>query len=70
MKKTYFLPNELKKELRKIWGIPIFGSKEKALMKIREWDYSSGEKSKIPIGIFYQIEKPTFEELTLKLNWQ
>lgn len=60
---------------RKFYEERIYGleekdliSKEKSLMKIREWDYSSGEKSKIPIGIFYQIEKPTFEELTLKLN--
>jgi len=30
-------------------------------MKIREWDYKNNE-GKIPIGIFYQIEKPTFEE--------
>ena len=36
--------------------------KEKALEKIREWDYTNGN-SKIPLGIFYQIRKPTFEEL-------
>ena len=41
-------------------------SKEEAQIKIKEWDYSNGEKSKIPIGIFYQIEKPTFEELIWK----
>ena len=36
-------------------------SKEKALEKIREWDYKNGE-GKIPIGLFYKIKKPTFEE--------
>lgn len=36
--------------------------KEKALEKIREWDYTNGD-GKIPLGIFYQIKKPTFEEL-------
>ena len=38
-----------------------FSPKEKALEKIREWNYENGE-GKIPIGIFYKIEKPTFEE--------
>jgi len=40
--------------------------KEKTLMKIRKWDYSDGEGARIPIGIFYQIQKPTFEELVLR----
>ena len=40
-------------------------SKEKALMRIKEWDYSDGE-GKIPLGIFHKIKKPTFEELVLK----
>jgi len=39
-------------------------SKEKALMKIKEWDYSNGE-GKIPLGVFYETKKPTFEELVL-----
>jgi 2-oxoglutarate ferredoxin oxidoreductase subunit beta len=53
-------------------------SKEEAKIKISEWDYSNtraiaqggdersssttGEQAKIPIGIFYQIQKPTFEK--------
>jgi len=41
-------------------------SKEEAKIKISEWDYSNGEKAKIPIGVFYKVEKPTFEELVLK----
>lgn len=40
--------------------------KEEAKIKISEWDHSNGEKSKIPIGVFYKVEKPTFEELVLK----
>jgi 2-oxoglutarate ferredoxin oxidoreductase subunit beta len=39
-------------------------SKEKAIQKILEWDYNDGEK--IPIGVFYKIEKPTFDEETNK----
>ncbi len=32
-----------------------------ALQKAYEWDYNS-EENRIPIGIFYKTEKPTFEE--------
>ncbi len=35
-------------------------SKEKAIQGILEWDYNDGKK--IPIGVFYKIEKPTFDE--------
>jgi 2-oxoglutarate ferredoxin oxidoreductase subunit beta len=35
--------------------------KEEAEIKIREWDYKN-DANKIPIGTFYQIQKPTFEE--------
>jgi len=34
-----------------------------ALEKAREWGYGAGER--IPIGIFYQSEKPTYEEKLL-----
>jgi len=34
--------------------------KEKTIQKILEWDYNDGKK--IPIGVFYKIEKPTFDE--------
>jgi len=40
-------------------------SKEEALKKIREWNYN-GEDSKIPIGIFYQVQKLTYEEQLLE----
>ncbi len=33
-----------------------------ALKKSLEWNYSADEKAKIPIGIFYKIKQPTFEE--------
>jgi len=41
-----------------------FSSKEEALKKIEEWDYNDGKK--IPLGIFYKIKKPSYEELVLK----
>ena len=39
---------------------------EQAMKKAREWNYTDGESEKIPIGIFYKVEKPTFEERVLK----
>ncbi|MBC7073895.1 2-oxoacid:ferredoxin oxidoreductase subunit beta [Candidatus Parcubacteria bacterium] len=36
-----------------------FSSFKEAIEKAREWDYKDGQK--IPIGIFYKIQKPTFE---------
>ena len=36
-------------------------SKQEALQHIWEWDYNNGGE-KIPIGIFYKVQKPTFEE--------
>lgn len=39
-------------------------SKEEALKKINEWDYKNGD-SKIPLGTFYKIQKPSYEEKLL-----
>jgi 2-oxoglutarate ferredoxin oxidoreductase subunit beta len=35
---------------------------EEAMKKANEWNYSLDENAKIPIGIFYKIEKPCFED--------
>ncbi|MFA5249650.1 MAG: thiamine pyrophosphate-dependent enzyme [Candidatus Paceibacterota bacterium] len=35
-------------------------SKEKAMALIREWNYS--EEGRVPLGLFYKIEKPSYEE--------
>jgi len=35
-------------------------SKEEALKRIWEWDYNNG--GKIPIGVFYKVQKPTFDD--------
>lgn len=40
-------------------------SRDKALNKIKEWDYNS-EDPKIPIGLLYKIQKPTYEEELLQ----
>ncbi len=45
-----------------------FTSRDKVLKKIREWNYN-GEDVKIPLGIFYKIQKPTYNDALLeKLN--
>ncbi len=40
-------------------------SPKEALKKIEEWQYNKNN-SKIPIGIFYKVQKPTFEKELLK----
>ncbi|MFQ6049858.1 MAG: thiamine pyrophosphate-dependent enzyme [Candidatus Paceibacterales bacterium] len=52
-----------------------------AFARAREWDYSVKGRAKIPIGVFYKIKKPTFEEewpqlkkpwytVKRKVNWK
>lgn len=41
--------------------------RKSAMKKIREWDYINNEKAKkIPIGVFYKIKKPVFEDNLVK----
>ncbi len=40
-------------------------SKKEALKKIEEWDYNKNN-TRIPIGIFYKIQKPTYEKSLFK----
>ena len=42
------------------------GDFEQAMKKAEEWNYTDGESERIPVGIFYRVEKPTFEERVLK----
>ena len=42
-------------------------SQKEALKKIEEWDYSeNNDNKKIPIGIFYKVQKPTYEKQLLR----
>lgn len=53
---------------------------DSAMKKAKEWDYCFSKDSKIPIGIFYQVEKPVFNEdfpqkkvwykKDRKINWE
>ena len=36
-----------------------------ALAKAREWNYGGEEAKRIPIGIFYKVDKPTYEDTVL-----
>jgi len=40
-------------------------SKTEAMKKIEQWDYDKDD-SKIPLGVFYKVQKPTYEEELLK----
>ena len=61
-------------DLRKFYQERIYELKEEnledresALKKIKEWDYKN-ENRKIPLGIFYKIEKPTFDDLVKNIQ--
>ena len=42
-------------------GVP--GSRKETLAKIGEWDYENHDNGgKIPLGVFHEIKKPTYEE--------
>jgi 2-oxoglutarate ferredoxin oxidoreductase subunit beta len=44
---------------------------EEALKKAHEWNYSLDKSARVPIGVFYKVDKPSFEEKrkTLKQPW-
>jgi len=37
-------------------------SEKRALEKIQEWEYDDKETCKIPLGLFYQIQRPVYEQ--------
>ena len=39
-----------------------------ALEKAREWDYCFDKDKKVPIGVFYKKEKPSFEKQWIQLK--
>ena len=57
--KTYILPDELKKELRKIWGIPIFGSKEEVAKKFEKIFQEKKFKKIITVGDYCSQNLPS-----------
>lgn len=48
--KTYFLPKELRKELRKIWGTPIFGKESEVIKQYKKFIREKRFKKIITVG--------------------
>ena len=59
MVETYLLPTKLKKELRKIWGIPIFGQKKEVLKKFKEFCQKKKFKKVITVGDYCSLYLPS-----------
>lgn len=59
MMKTYFLPEELKKKLRKVWGTPIFGKKKEVLKKFQEIILRKKFKKIITVGDYCSLALPS-----------
>lgn len=57
--KTYFLPNELKKELRKVWGIPLFNGKKEVLKKFQQFMKKKKFKKIITVGDYCSLTLPS-----------
>jgi len=54
-RKTYFLPNKLRKDLRKIWGIPIFNGREKVTRKFKKLIQEKKFKKIITVGDYCSL---------------
>lgn len=44
------------------WMDPEPASYQEAFQKAREWDYNREDEIKVPLGLFYKTDEPTFEE--------
>jgi pantetheine-phosphate adenylyltransferase len=56
---TYFLPTKLKRELRKIWGIPIFGPEKQVVIKFKEFCQKRKFKKIITVGDYCSLNLPS-----------
>lgn len=57
--KTYFLPTEIRQELRKIWGKPLFNGKGEVLNKFRRFTKKRGIKKVITVGDYCSFSLPS-----------
>jgi len=55
MQKTYILPEELKKELRKVWGVAIFGKKKDVKEKFERFLKKGKFKKIITVGDYCSV---------------
>lgn len=59
MIKTYFLPKEFRPEIKKIWGIPIFGRKKEVSEKFKEFCQKRKFKKIITVGDYCSLNLPS-----------
>jgi uncharacterized protein (UPF0218 family) len=59
MQKTYALPERLKKELRKVWGVAIFGKKKEVKEKFEKFLKKRKFKKVITVGDYCSINLPS-----------
>jgi len=57
--KTYFLPKEIRPELRKIWGIPLFNGEEEVLNKFQQFAQKKRFKTIITVGDYCSFVLPS-----------
>jgi uncharacterized protein (UPF0218 family) len=55
MIKTYILPDKLRRELKKIWGIPFFGNKSEVKKKFKEFIQKKRFKKIITVGDYCSL---------------
>jgi hypothetical protein len=56
---TYFLPEKLRSELRKIWGMPLFNGKEEILKKFQQFIKEKEFKKIITVGDYCSLTLPS-----------
>jgi len=57
--RTYFLPEELKPELRKIWGIPLFNGEKEIFRKFQQLIKKKKFKTIITVGDYCSLTLPS-----------
>ena len=57
--KTYYLPNKLRGELRKIWGIAVFNGEEKVVKKFKKFIQEKKFKKIITVGDYCSLTLPS-----------
>lgn len=57
--KTYFLPNELRRELKKVWGFPILGKKKEVAKNFKEFCRKRKFKKIITVGDYCSLNLPS-----------
>ncbi len=53
--KTYYLPEKLRPELKKIWGIPVFGKKHEVFQECQKLIKEKGFKKVITVGDYCSL---------------